>query len=75
MKSVGRVILTIIGIAFFVALMRVFNWDPFGVLDWAWSWIKYIVMGIADWLAGNGWFQKATRKPSLIVLTIFTRLC
>lgn len=46
-----------------IALLRVFNWDPFGILEWAWQWIQTIVYGIADFLTGNDTFRKITEKP------------
>lgn len=62
--GLGRKLLSGLGwlvvIAVVVAIFRAFNYDPFGVFDWAFSWAKEIVMNIADWLSGNRTFQKFT---------------
>lgn len=47
-----------------LAVMRVFNWDPFGVVTWLWDWFALIVNRIADFFTGNDTFRKATSKPS-----------
>lgn len=49
-----------------LALLRMFNYDPFGIIDWAWNWIVHIVNKIATWLTGNEAFRKATKSPSVI---------
>lgn len=46
-----------------LAVLKVFNYDPFGVVDWIWSWIVNIVNGIADFLTGNQAFRRVTSKP------------
>ena len=67
-KGMGNTLLRIggflIGCGFLLALMRVFNWDPFGVVGWLWDWFSAIVTRIADFFTGNDTFRKVTSKPS-----------
>lgn len=36
-----------------VAILRMFGWDPFGVIDWAIGFVWYLVDAIATWLEGT----------------------
>lgn len=47
-----------------LAVMRVFNWDPFGIVSWIWDWFAMIVNRIADFFTGNATFRKITSRPS-----------
>jgi hypothetical protein len=47
-----------------LALLKIFNYDPFGVVGWVWDWFVKIVTSIADFLTGNEAFRKITSKPS-----------
>lgn len=66
--GIGGTALKILGVfvvlGFIVALLRVFNWDPFGVIDWIIFWITTIITSISDWFGGNEYFQAFTNKRS-----------
>lgn len=49
-------------IGFLVAILRVFDWDPFGVIDWIINWVLMIITSIADFFGGNEYFQKFTNE-------------
>lgn len=53
-------LLVIVGFA--VALLRAFDWDPFGVIDWIINWVITIITAISDWFGGNQYFQAFTDK-------------
>jgi putative flippase GtrA len=60
---VKQILIFFLACGFGLAVLRVFNYDPFGVVDWLFSWASNIIGRIADFFSGNETFQKATRKP------------
>lgn len=64
----GNTVLKVLGFlvacGFLLAVMRVFNWDPFGVVSWIWDWFAMIVNRIADFFTGNDTFRRATQRPN-----------
>lgn len=65
--SVGRIIMNIfwgillIGLS--IALLRAFNWDVFGIVNWIWNIASKIVYAVADFFSGNETFQNVTKAP------------
>lgn len=60
LKGVGVLIL----LGLLIAVLRVFNWDPFGVVTWIWDWFALVVTSIADFFTGNDTFRKVTSAPN-----------
>lgn len=60
LQVVGYILLA----AVILALLRTFDMDPFGVIDWLWSWLVSIVTRISDWLMNNEVFREITDKPN-----------
>lgn len=58
----GLGILVLMGLA--VALLRAFDFDPFGIIDWIFSWVGTVVSAIADFFGGNQYFKTFTDKPN-----------
>lgn len=50
-------------LSFGVAIMRIFNWDPFGFLEWTGKWFWYIFTSISDWVVANPTFREIFSKP------------
>ena len=61
--TVRKVLLFVVGCGVFLAVMRIFNWDPFGVISWIWDWFEKLVTSIADFLTGNQTFRKVAEGP------------
>lgn len=65
--SIGRMIMNVfwgillIGLA--MALLRAFDWDIFGIIEWIWSGASKLVTAVADFFTGNATFQKVTKAP------------
>lgn len=67
-RSIGNTILKVIGYfllgGLLIALLRAFDFDPFGIIDWIWNIGTSILNKIADWFSNNDTFQNVTRAPS-----------
>lgn len=71
MNMIIKIILIIVGAGFVMALMRAFNYDVFGIIDWIWrtgvnviSWVfNKPISGVADTFSGNESFQNLTKAP------------
>lgn len=48
LKALKGIFLFIIGAAAFIALMRAFGWDPFGLISWLTDFIMYSITRLAD---------------------------
>lgn len=52
MRTIGRIIrgiiFTVLGYAVFIALMRAFGWDVFGIVEWTLNVILWIGMKLGD---------------------------
>lgn len=59
-RMVGKVALWIVGLGILVAVMRAFNWDPFGAISWLWGLASNAVNAVADWFSSLEWFRRAT---------------
>jgi len=46
-----------------LAIMRAFNWDPFGVVEWLGSFVVHIVNHIANFFSGNDTFKTTVEGP------------
>lgn len=46
-----------------VALLKVFDWDPFGIVDWIFSIVTTVVDAISNFLFHNETFRKITSAP------------
>ena len=46
-----------------LAIMRAFNWDPFGVVEWLGSFVVHIVNHIANFFSGNDTFKATIESP------------
>ena len=46
-----------------LAIMRAFNWDPFGVVEWLGSFVVHIVNHIANFFSGNDTFKTTVDGP------------
>jgi hypothetical protein len=64
--TIGRVLLALVLIGFLIAVLRVFDWDPFGVIDWAWNLVTTVVTRISDFFSGNRTFQEVFTAPGLL---------
>lgn len=60
---IKQALLFMLGCGILLAVLRVFDYDPFGIVSWLFSWFSAIVNGIADFLIGNDAFRRITRKP------------
>lgn len=60
MKVLGAIVLA----GFLVAVLRVFNWDIFAVVDWAWQTGSGIITAVSDWFTGNAGFRKLFGRPN-----------
>lgn len=58
-----KVILAILVLGVLVAVMRAFDWDVFGVVDWIWTFFSGLVMSVADFLTGRSEFQQIVKAP------------
>lgn len=52
----GLGFLVIIGLG--LAILKIFNYDPFGFVDWLLSTAWNIIQKISNWFASNETFQK-----------------
>lgn len=46
-----------------VAVLRVFDWDPFAAIAWGIDWVWHAINRVADLFLGNGTFREATKRP------------
>lgn len=58
-----KALMYIVAAGFLLALMRMFNWDPFGVATWICDSIWNLINRIADWFTSMKSFRDATKKP------------
>lgn len=63
-RTIGKVIGWIVIAGLALALLRAFNFDVIGVIQWAFNWIWGAIMTVADFLTGNPTFQRAVDSPS-----------
>lgn len=63
MNTLSKILLYLLLAGLALAVLRIFHWDPFGVIDWIWNSITTIVTRIADFFVGQPWFQKIFSKP------------
>lgn len=47
----------------FLALLRAFNFDLFGLFDWAIAWVINVLTAVSDFFSGNPTFQKVVEAP------------
>jgi hypothetical protein len=62
-RFLGRCLLGIVVTGLLLALMRAFNFDLFGLCDWAIKWIINVLTSISDFFSGNPTFQKIVESP------------
>lgn len=62
-RFIGKCLLGIVVTGLLLALMRAFNFDLFGLCDWAINWIISILTAISDFFSGNPTFQKIVESP------------
>lgn len=66
-SSAGNIFMTIVwivlGTVLAVAVLRAFDWNLFGVINWVVGWFSYVVGYGADLLTGNPTFQDLTTVP------------
>lgn len=48
-----------------IALLRMFNYDPFGVVSWVISWIVWGINGVANFFFDSQVFHEITKKPTV----------
>lgn len=53
----------ILGLGFALAVLKVFNMDPFGVVGWFLSTSWNIINDIAEWFGASQWFKDTFSKP------------
>lgn len=58
-----KILYAILIFGFLLALLRVFNYDPFGVVSMIFDWFSYAVNGIADFFTGNRTFREVASGP------------
>ena len=58
-----KLILAGVLLGILVAVLRVFDWDIFALVDWIWERITGFINAIADWLTGNKNFQQVVSAP------------
>lgn len=56
-------VILVVGAGVLLAVLRVFNWDPFGIVSFIWDYFSYAANGVADWLTGSAWFRKILSGP------------
>lgn len=59
-RMIKKIMLFGLGAIVLFALLKVFNYDPFGIIDWAWNGISGVVDKGSDWLSEQSWFNKVT---------------
>lgn len=59
LRALGWMVL----LGFVVALLRAFDFDPFGIIDWVFGLTGRIIGAIADFFSGNTYFQALTNRP------------
>lgn len=59
-----KVFMSILFAGLLLALLRVFNYDPFGIFEWIVSWLKWVIDSIANLFLGSPIFHDITRKPA-----------
>ena len=47
-KLLKSIVFFIIGAAVFIAVMRAFGWDPFGLISWITDFVMYAITRLAD---------------------------
>lgn len=67
MRFLGKMVMWVLVAGLLLALLRAFNWDPFGVIGWAWSWASGLVTTVSDAFASNPAFQKAVETQGAII--------
>lgn len=62
-RFLGRVLLGILVTGLIYALLRAFNFDLFGLFDWAIAWVLDVLTKVSDLFSSNPTFQKAVEAP------------
>lgn len=65
-STISRAFMYLMLAGLIIALLRVFNWDPFGVMEWLWSMVMGVVLYVSDWFSGNETFREITRAPAVL---------
>ena len=58
-----NIVLGLFAAGLVLAIMRAFNWDPFGVVEWLGSFVVHIVNHIANFFSGNDTFRTTVERP------------
>lgn len=58
-----NIVLGLFAAGLVLAIMRAFNWDPFGVVEWLGSFVVHIVNHIANFFSGNDTFRTTVEGP------------
>lgn len=58
-----NIVLGLFAAGLVLAIMRAFNWDPFGVVEWLGSFVVHIVDHIANFFSGNDTFKTTVEGP------------
>lgn len=53
----------IVATGLILALLKAFNFDLFGLCDWAIAWVINILTTVSDFFSGNPTFQKVVEAP------------
>lgn len=58
-------LLFVVAAGLLLALLRAFNWDPFGVVSWAGNLGWSVIDWVSDLFSSNETFQKVTEAPGI----------
>lgn len=61
--TMKQIALWLLGLGFLLALLRLFNMDPFGIVNWVIGTAWNIIDRIADLLQANASFREIFSKP------------
>ena len=62
MRILKTILIIIFGLALFIAVCRLFNYDPFGMINWMMNFFTYTITKLADMIYNFPFFRKLFGK-------------
>lgn len=56
-------VMFVVGAGVLLAVLRVFNYDPLGIVSFVWDWFAYAANWVSDLLTGSEGFRKILAGP------------